>query len=135
MDLSLTGVTLYKPILHRELNTSAGSLWKHMEIAGNKAVLGAKSKVGVDTGKLRKSIHKRHLGNPTGQYMLIGSWTVDYALAHHQGTKPHLIYPDRAKILSFSSKSRVVRTPGPVNHPGTRANPYLTSQLWHFRSI
>lgn len=135
VQVSVTSVKIYKAALHKELNTNAGGLWKHLAIAGDKAVAGAKRHVGVKSGRLRKSIHKRHLGTANGQYLLIGSWTVDYALAHHQGTRPHLIAPNPGKPLVFASRGRVIRMTTPVNHPGTRANPYLTRQLYHFRSI
>lgn len=134
-NVEVTGVVIYKAALHKELNTNAGGLWKHLAIAGDKAVAGAKRHVGVKTGKLRNSIHKRHLGNMNGQTLQIGSWTVDYALAHHQGTRPHLIVPDPGKPIVFAGKGRVIRMTSPIRHPGTRANPYLTSQLYHFRKI
>jgi hypothetical protein len=58
----------------------------------------------------------------------IGS-TVEYALAHHEGTKPHIIRPDRAKALRFTSGSRIIYSRA-VKHPGTRANRYLKDQLY-----
>ena len=123
---------IYKSALHKELNTSSGALWRYMERKGDLAVKGAKRMAGVKTGRLRASIHKRHLGNMTGQYLWIGS-KVPYAYMHHQGTRPHIIMPKSpAKPLRFTSKGRVVITPGPVMHPGTRPNPYLSSQLRHF---
>lgn len=134
MDFQFVNLNLDRIALHRELNTSSGGLWKELEIAGEKAVIGAKANVGFKTGRLRRSIHKRHQGTSVGQFMQIGSWTVPYALDHHQGTRAHLILPKEAGgILVFGSRGRVVRTPGPVRHPGTKANPYLTRELRHFR--
>lgn len=125
-------LVIYQSALHKELNTPSGGLWRWMEKKGNLAVKDAKRMVGVRTGKLRSSIHKRHLGNTTGQYLWIGS-RVSYAYMHHQGTRPHLIFPKTpGKPLRFSSKGRVVITPGPVKHPGTKPNPYLAAQLRHF---
>jgi hypothetical protein len=121
--------------LSRELNTNSGGLWRALEVKGIFAVEKAKAQVGVKTGKLRSSIHKRHTGNFTGQYLWIGS-TVSYAYIHHEGTRPHLIAPKTAgKMLRFSSKGRMVITPGPVMHPGTKPNPYLSNQLRHFRRL
>jgi hypothetical protein len=128
-------LVIYQPLLHAELNTRSGGLWKALEVAGTSAVAKAKAQAGVKTGKLRSSIHKRHMGNFTGQYLWIGS-TVNYAYMHHEGTRPHLIVPRVAgKMLRFSSKGRMVMTPGPVMHPGTKPNPYLSNQLRHFRRI
>jgi hypothetical protein len=135
ISFTVGNVKIYKPALNLELNTPAGGLWKWMEKKGNKAVTGAQRQAGFKTGRLRSSIHKRHLGNATGQYMWIGS-RVPYAYMHHQGTRPHLILPKApGKTLRFSSKGRVVITPGPVLHPGTKPNPYLSSQLRHFVRI
>lgn len=123
---------IYKAALHKELNTSSGALWRWMEKKGDLAVRGAKRMAGVKTGRLRASIHKRHLGNVTGQYLWIGS-KVSYAYMHHQGTRPHIIAPKSpTKPLRFTSKGRVIITAAPVMHPGTRPNPYLSSQLRHF---
>lgn len=117
--------------LRIELQTPAGGLWRWMETRGNKAVLGAKRSVGVRTGSLRDSIHKRHLSNFTGQYLWIGS-NKSYALAHHEGTRPHTITPNPPNtLLKFRSGTRVIHTPI-VNHPGTKPNRYLSSQLRHF---
>lgn len=128
-------LTIDQAMLHKELNTSSGGLWRALEIRGAFAVEKAKAQAGVKTGRLRNSIHKRHTGNFTGQYLWIGS-KVEYAYMHHEGTRPHLIVPKTAgKMLRFSSKGRMVMTPGPVMHPGTRANPYLSNQLRHFRSL
>ena len=88
---------------------------------------GAKAKVGVKTGRLRRSIHMRHHRDMRGQYIWIGS-DVNYALMHHEGTRPHLIRPNRAKILVFTSRGQVIKT-SLVRHPGTRANKYLSDSL------
>lgn len=128
-------VTIFEPLLHKELNTSSGGLWRALEERGDFAVKKAKAQAGKKTGRLRASIHKRHTGNFTGQYLWIGS-TVSYAYMHHQGTRPHLIAPNPpTKMLRFSSKGRMVMTPGPVMHPGTKPNPYLSNQLRHFRRL
>jgi hypothetical protein len=113
--------------LHAVLNTPAGNLWKALERRGDAIVRGAKRQVGVKTGALRASIHMRHLGNRTGQYLWIGS-TKNYALAHHEGTKPHTITPSTAPVLVFRSGSKIVKT-AVVKHPGTRPNRYLTTPM------
>lgn len=131
LTYSVVSVNVYDTALLTYLNTPAGPLWRNLERRAERAQRGAKAKVGVKTGKLRASIYKRHLGNYTGQYITIGS-KVNYALMHHEGTKAHTIEAEPGGVLVFSKGSRVVRTPK-VNHPGTRPNRYLSSQLYHFK--
>ena len=125
-------LNLYQEELRKYLNTPSGDLWRYLEIRGNKAVAGAKAMVGVRTGRLQRSIHKKHLGNVSGQYLWIGS-NIPYALAHHEGTKPHIITPNKKTELTFRTRSRVLVHTPVVRHPGTRPNPYLRAQLRHFR--
>lgn len=128
------GIKFFDSVLHAELNTPAGDLWRFLEKRSQRAVRGAKAQVGKKTRRLMKSIHKKHLGNRTGQYVWIGSNTVPYAYIHHQGSRPHLILPnDPGGKLVFRKGSRVIVTPR-VLHPGTRPNPYLRNQLVHFVS-
>jgi hypothetical protein len=127
---------LYDEKLRLFLNTphsgDSWDLWKYLELKKKKAVAGAKRMAGYRTGALRKNIRGYHLGNFTGQYVVIMA-DVPYALLHHQGTKPHIIRPnDTNGVLVFNgSRGRVVTTM--VRHPGTRPNPYLSRQLLHFR--
>jgi hypothetical protein len=131
------GLRFREGALARELYTPSGGLWAYLERKGEAAEMGAKRRVGVKTGTLRNSIHRRHEGvfggAMAGQIMKIGSWSVPYALAHHEGTKPHWITPKNNEMLSFTNKrgGRVFATA--VYHPGTKPNPYLSRQLYHFR--
>lgn len=137
MSVKFHELRIYDAELHSVLNTPRGSLWRELDQAADRAVLGAKAMAGYKTGKLKKSIHKRHLGNFTGQYVWIGS-RLPYAYAHHEGTKPHKITAEPGGVLVFggtkSFKGRVIKTPT-VNHPGNRPNPYLRTQLAHFRPL
>lgn len=89
---------------------------------------GARAQVGVDTGRLKGSIHIRRGRRGPGQYVEIGS-PLNYALMHHEGTKPHVITPNTAKMLRFSASGRIVYTKR-VFHPGTKANRFLSDQLY-----
>ena len=137
------GLTFREQELYRELQTNSGGLWRYLEVQGAKAVAGAQRKVGVKTGALRKSIHKRHLGYTVGgggQYLMVGSWTVPYAELHHRGTKPHWITPKATggvgtNMLAFSNKKGGMVYTTAVFHPGTKPNKYLSSQLYHFRGV
>ena len=123
----LNNIILYKSEIRRILNTPAGKLWWALERRGDAIVRDAKRQVGVKTGALKASIHKRHLGNATGQYLWIGS-KKSYAYMHHEGTRPHTITPSKAPALVFRSGARIIRTPI-VEHPGTRANRYLSTPM------
>lgn len=127
----MANVTFYPEALHAELNTNKGGLWRWLNKKGERAVLGAKSKVGVRTGTLQRSIRMRHLGNATGQYVWIGSDRM-HALIHHEGTRPHTISPNPPKKLLRFNKGGAVIYSQKVNHPGSKPNHYLTSQLRHF---
>lgn len=131
LNYTLTSVNIYDSVLLPYLNTQAGPLWRELDRRAERAKRGAQNRVGFKTGKLKASIYKRHLGNVTGQYITIGS-KVSYALAHHEGTRPHTIKAKNDGVLVFSKGSRVIRTPE-VNHPGTRPNRFLSSQLYHFK--
>ena len=109
------------------LNSPEGDVGKYLAKKGRLIMAAAKAQVGVRTGALRSSIHMRHLRDSRGQYVKIGS-NLDYALLHHQGTKPHVIRPDRAKVLRFVRGSRIIYTTS-VMHPGTKANRYLSDNL------
>jgi len=126
----LNNVTIYDTILRIELQTQAGSVWRYLERRGRLAMLGARSQVGVKTGRLRSSIGSTHTIAPYGQKYEIHART-PYAYYHHEGTRPHIIEAQGNGVLVFSKGSKVIRTPK-VNHPGTRANKFLSSQLYHF---
>ena len=123
-----TGVKFYPGVLDYVLNNPQGDVGLYMKKRGRLIVAAAKRQVGVDTGRLRDSIHFTHLRDARSQYMWIGS-NEAHALMHHQGTRPHTIVPREAPILRFSSGSRIVYTRH-VNHPGTRPNRYLSDQLY-----
>jgi hypothetical protein len=120
-------VKFYDSILDNFLNNPNGEVGRNLKNLGKEIQDLAKAKVGVRTGNLRKSIHMRHMKDARGQFMWIGS-KVDYALAHHEGTRPHTIIPKGGKVLRFTSRGQVVYAHA-VNHPGNRANRYLSDAL------
>lgn len=83
-------------------------------------------------GTLRDSIVSRLTFKGGDPAVMVGS-ELEYARFHHDGTGPHTIAPRSAPRLVFFSKKRgrvIYMPPGkPVNHPGTRANPFLTKAL------
>lgn len=114
--------------LDKLLNSPRGNVGAYLFIKGQKIRTAARAQVGVDTGALKGSIHVRQGRTGPGQYVEVGS-PLSHALMHHEGTKPHVILPSRAKVLRFTSGSRVIYT-RMVKHPGTRPNRYLTDQLY-----
>ncbi len=120
-------VILYPPAMDFLLKQKAGPVGKYLTKKARIVEIAAKGQVGSRTGALRASIHGRHGISPTGQFIKIGS-KKKYALAHHEGTRPHMIYPRRANALRFVSRGQVVFTYA-VKHPGTKANKYLTDNL------
>lgn len=128
-------VKLYEDKLRMFLNTphsgDSEDLWKYLEKAKHRALRGARASVGVKTGALKKNIRAYHLGNFTGQYVGIYA-DLPYALAHHEGTRPHKIHAREGQVLVFKGRRGMVFTES-VDHPGTKGNPYLRSQLIHFR--
>ena len=120
-------VTYYSGALDRLLNQEGGPVGQYLKDKGNEILVSARARVGVRTGALRASLHMRHMRDPRGQRIWIGS-DLNYALAHHEGTKPHVITPKSGKMLRFVSRGTVVYAHA-VNHPGTKANRYLADAL------
>ena len=73
----------------------------------------------VATGTLRRSIRAFPAGLDTAV-----STNVEYAEFVEHGTAPHVIRPTNAKALRFQTSSGVVFATK-VNHPGTRAKPFM----------
>jgi hypothetical protein len=113
------------------LNSPRGEVGRHLAERGTRILIAAKNQVGVKTGRLKASINMRQYRSVGGQSLKIGS-PLDYALIHHEGTRPHIITPDRAEFLRFSSRGRVVYT-RVVRHPGTKPNKYLADNLYLIR--
>lgn len=120
-------VIIRKPAYNFEFNNPDGMVGRYLANKGRKLEVLAKAQVGVRTGALRSSIHMRHSRDPRGQYVMVGS-RLNYALMHHEGTKPHLIVANNAKVLRFVKGSSIVYAHS-VMHPGTRANRYLSDNL------
>jgi hypothetical protein len=116
-----------KPVMDNFLDKPNGQVGRYLARRGRRIESAAKRQVGVNTGALRASIHMRHFADPRGQYIRVGS-SLNYARAHHEGTKPHLIRPNTKRMLRFASKGQIVFA-HMVRHPGTPANRYLTDNM------
>lgn len=115
------------PSFERYFNQESGEVGRYLRRRGNLVKRAAKRQVGVRTGALRASIHMRHGRDPRGQYVRIGS-ALPYALMHHEGTKPHLIFAKADGKLVFFRRGILVFTDA-VLHPGTKANKFLSDNL------
>jgi hypothetical protein len=123
----MANVRFYAVVLDDLLNNPNGSVGDFLDKKGKDILALAKAKVGVRTGNLRNSLHMRHMRDARGQYVWVGS-TLDYALAHHEGTGPRTITPKSGKVLRFVSRGQIVYAHS-VQHPGTKANRYLSEAL------
>lgn len=111
-----------------ELNSTTGMVGRDIRKRGFRVLTSARRDVGVDTGFLRSSLHLRTSPGVLGPTAEVGS-SVSYALMHHQGTRPHVIRASQGRVLAFNKGGvRIFRQS--VNHPGTKANEYLTSNLY-----
>lgn len=117
------------PELDKLLKTSTGPVGRDLMRRGTKVATAARRQVGVRTGALKLSIAVTHGRSKTGQQVLVGS-DLDYALMHHNGTRPHTILARPEKLLRFSGRNGGVVYTHRVDHPGTRANKYLTDNLY-----
>lgn len=121
------GFSFREPEMTNYIRSPSGPVGEHLASKGRLITGLAKIQVGVRTGALRSSIHMRHLVDTRGQYVMVGS-PLPYARMHHEGTKPHVITPKRAKMLRFVRRGQVVYAHS-VLHPGTKANKYLVDAM------
>lgn len=115
-------VRLDRAALNRSIR---GASRRELETTSRQVMNRAKILAPVDTGRLRASIRieSRRLLSLRSVYT-IGS-DVFYAPMVHDGTRPHQIRPKSAGgVLRFRMGGRVVYAKV-VNHPGTRARPFL----------
>lgn len=96
--------------------------------AARRTANAAKNRVLVDTGNLKQSIAQ--MPTRADGYRVTGGVeaTANYALHVHEGTAPRVIYPKKGKALKFEFKGQTVIVKR-VNHPGTRAYPFLRNAL------
>lgn len=81
----------------------------------------ARRRAPVDTGRLRSSIVSRAESSGRTVGYVVGT-NVNYAAAVEYGTAPHVIVPKTKKALYWPGARHPV---GKVNHPGTRAQPFM----------
>lgn len=102
---------------------------------GVRAVAEAKAIVPRKTGNLGRTIRLGARSSTHVEVRAGGQGDVGYAAAVEFGSRPHVILPRRAKVLAWGgartlggrlrSGSSATNFARRVNHPGTRAQPYL----------
>lgn len=108
--------------------TLAGATRRELREASRQVVTRAKVLAPVRTGRLRSSIRAEAPAIfSVGGRVKVGS-DLEYAGFVNDGTAPHIIRPQRAQVLRFNVGGRVVYAKV-VNHPGTRARPFLDRAL------
>jgi HK97 gp10 family phage protein len=120
--------------IHREMRNTMNDSVLLVENSG-------KANAPVKTGTLRRSITSQVRGAGGSVSGIVGT-NVPYAKFVHEGTAPHVIVPVSAKALFWPGAAHPVKR---VNHPGTRANPFLKKalqqqrgavlQLWNRRLV
>lgn len=142
--MAKTITTLNYAEIDKLLNQPTGETGRFLRRRAERLRNAAKMQAGIDTGRLRRSIRVYGHGRTAmGQKIQVGS-SVPYALMHHEGTKPHMIYPKNHKFLKFKPRGGSrggwnVLADGSVlarkvRHPGTKPNRYLTDSVKYIRT-
>lgn len=113
--------------LKHMLRGDGGLVYNEIERRTRRANTFAKAQVGKDTRALYRSINYRVTAG-SGNVVGVVSANNKIALMHHNGTRPHIIMARRAQTLRFKSRGKIVYAKI-VQHPGTRANRFLTDSL------
>lgn len=110
------------------LKERTGPVGRDLDARADRVKWAAKMQAGMRTGALKMSIHTDWSRQSYGQSIKVGS-PLHYALAHHEGTRPHIIFPKTHAKLKFMKKGMMIYADSVV-HPGTRPNRYLTDNLY-----
>lgn len=117
--------------IRRLFRDEDGPVGRDLDDMSRQVLARARTLVGVRTGLLLSTIRRERGQGPRGPYhdVVAGRRGVtDYLGYHMNGTHPHIIRPRRRKALRFTSGGSVVFARR-VQHPGSRANPFLIRAL------
>lgn len=123
---------LFKPGASGRINaylySPNGTMGRELYRRASRVRDAAKRQVGVRTGRLKRSIRVyNHTRFSRGQTLRIGT-SVPYAKYHHDGTKPHTIYPQKKQVLKFQHGGVIVFA-RQAHHPGTKPNRFLKDNI------
>lgn len=130
VDTRRVTVTLYPGEPYLFITDPTGPVARDMERRGTRMQAASRRLVGVRTGALFSTIRKQVGFTRTAVYVdvLAGGGGVNYAMLHHDPTRPHEIRARRRQVLRFVVGGRVVFRRR-VWHPGTRGTQFLTKAL------
>lgn len=111
----------------------AGPIFRHMVSRGADVESAAKRNasgavVKVRSGNLRSSIHTETPEMREGRIVVAVTADAAYALAVHEGTRPHDIVPKTKRVLAWQGPAGPVFSRR-VHHPGTKPKPFLDDAL------
>lgn len=114
----------------RYVTDPAGPVIRDLDRRMTRVEFASRAQVGVRSGLLLSTIRKQPGFTKTTVRvdLLAGRSGMRYTMAHHDGTMPHEIRPNRRKALRFVVGGQVMFR-GRVWHPGTKANRFLTDNL------
>ena len=128
-----THVVLNGPAMQAELRGPNGMVFRRLIVDGEKVKVEAQRRVGKRTRYLHDHILKRTTQVEGAPAVIVGVFdkkAAEYAKSHHDGAGPHKIVARRApKLVFFWPKVGHVVSFREVNHPGNRANPFLTDAI------
>lgn len=80
------------------------------------------------SGELEKSVMMRTLANGLTGEVYLETGIANYGPFVHEGTKAHLIFPRKKKMLRWFSNGTAIFAKR-VHHPGTKKDPFLYNAL------
>jgi hypothetical protein len=109
------------------LHSPGGEVGRDIQRRGRLVVQRARSLVPVKTGALRNSISMQ-TGSVGGEVSVSISASARHAMWVHEGTAPHSIHGNPLLVFYWPRVGRTVFFRH-VNHPGTKAVPFLRDAL------
>lgn len=94
---------------------------------GRRVQVLSKASAPIDTGALRASIYLNYDSGFVNPSVTVGS-NLRYAYMVHEGTSPHVITPNNARIMRFMAGGRIIYAQR-VHHPGTPRTEFLSKHL------
>lgn len=107
--------------LDHVLRSASGPVQLYIANKGRQVEGAARRRVGVRSGRLRRSIGSRLVPSPRGGFNFEVFAAAPYAKFHHDGTRAH---PVNAAVEVESGTWRYIGI-----HPGTKANHFLLDAL------
>lgn len=126
----MANVVINRAALHAVTHGQNGPVYRHITESGLRVQQEARRLVSgpllnVRTGRGRAGIVSRMSVNGQGPVATIStSPETGYMAALHEGTRPHVITPKKARVLRFQTGGKTIYA-AVVHHPGTRARHFL----------